>query len=229
MRDIQPGTFFEENLESESNKNKKKDPLDLNIDYSGIRFDIRELKSESEYEQNFETGSVKQISLFKDAFNPKADVIYYPCSEFDLSVNEVFPDSRVIYADINYEVFEALKNKGLDVHHVSALQFNPGSVDILFLFNPQIDPYIPASFVKSGGYVICNDYHATAQKMATDKKFEIVGVIGDGEDGKQVLITDSLNDYVTLVEDVDLEDSMKVFQTARKKSASNGYFIFRKK
>jgi len=231
MKDIQSGSFYEENVLPEDHKNKgeKKDDLDLNVDYSGIRFDVRELKAEQNDEPEFETPLVESLSLFKNVFHPKADVIYYPCSNLDLSVKEVFPDSKVIYVDIDYEVFESLKDKGLEAYHASALEFNPGDVDILLLSNPQIDPYIPASHVVEGGYVVCGNYQGTLSlKLGRDEHFKLVGVIEEDEDGKCNIATENLQDYITLVEDVDLADTLKVLETERKKGNHGNYFIFRK-
>lgn len=210
-------------------KDEKKDDFDLNVDYSGIRFDVRELKAELSEEPKFEAPLVEHLSLFKDAFHPKSDVIYYPCSNLDLSVQEVFPDSKVMYVDINYEVFESLKDKGLEAYHASALEFDPGDVDILFLSNPQIDPDMPVSHVVKGGYVVCGNYQGTLSlKLARDENFQLVGVIEKDEMGKCSVTTEDLQDYITLVEKVDLEDALKVMQTKRRKGNHGNIFIFRK-
>lgn len=137
---------------------------------------------------------VEKYSLFADYFKPNANVVYHPCGSNDVSPSAAFPGSRVIYADIADDPMQALRAAGFEAHTASALEYDPGPVDILVMLNPQISPKIPASHVKHGGYVLCNDYHGTARTLRNDSEFEFVGVVLQ-EGTKKVVDTHQLEDY----------------------------------
>jgi hypothetical protein len=143
---------------------------------------------------------VAKYSLFKEKFNPKADIVYHPCGGADVSPSEVFPESRVVYADIHTQSVDALKKVGVEAHETSALEFNPGDVDILIMLNPQIRPEFPASFVLPNGFVLCNDYHLTASLLKESGQFELRGVIIKNKEGELFCDTENLEDYFKEVE-----------------------------
>lgn len=180
-KEIEPGTFHNE------------EHLDI-IDVKMPNL-VQEVKVETYEGADF----LKKLLLFKEQFNPKLDVIYYPCSNSDITPTKAFPESRIIYVDLEDSVIETLKKNGQEAHEVSALEFNPVSVDVLIMLNPQIKPDIPASFVASGGYVLVNNYHNTANLMQQLDSFNVVGVINTYE-GEESLDTVSLEDYFKEVE-----------------------------
>lgn len=147
-------------------------------------------------------GLVESYRIFQKEFRPKTDTIYYPCSAYDVSPTEAFPDSRVIYVEIDPDAVEALQGAGVEVHHSSALEFNPGDVDVLILQNPQIPPDTPCSFVMEGGFVLCNDYHQTATKTHANPEFSLCGVIKPPiEDSSQpTLEKEDLEGYLCEIE-----------------------------
>jgi hypothetical protein len=82
---------------------------------------------------------VRALTAFKDKFNPSANIIYYPCSATDASLSVAFPDSRVIYVDIDKNAVESLRKAGLEAHEASVFEFSPDQpVDILFTLNPSV-------------------------------------------------------------------------------------------
>jgi hypothetical protein len=147
---------------------------------------------------------VAEYSTFADYFHPKDDVVYYPCCGDDISPTSAFPKSRVIYVDIKDDSVGA-KN-GFEFHKDSALEFDPGEVDILILQNPQMDPRVPCSHVAPGGYVLSNNYNDTAYKVAEIDGYKLMAVIEKGDDDKLVIVTDDLEGYVT---DVETEDEFR--------------------
>lgn len=123
---------------------------------------------------------VKSYEAFRDHMQPKADVIYHPCSANDVSPSEVFPSSHVIYADLDENAMNALARAGYDARVTDVLTFDPGDVDILFLLNPAISPEVPSSYVIDGGFVVANDYHGTANWLHSRDEFEIKAIIKKG-------------------------------------------------
>lgn len=141
---------------------------------------------------------VGAYKLFSESFlDQTPEVVYYPCSESDKSPSAAFPDSKVIYADINHSAVEALQREGEDARVADAEEFDPGKVDVLLMLNPGISPDVPASHVVEGGHVLANNYHGTARELYDNPNYELRGVISGDEE--PVLDTDHLEDYFTKV------------------------------
>lgn len=132
--------------------------------------------------------------LFRQKLNPKAEVVYNPCCANDASPSVVFPDSRVVYVDKDTKSVEALKGSGFEAHAASALDFNPGAVDILIMINPQISPDVPSSFVVLGGFVVCNNYHGTAVSISNNEQFKLQALIAKDSDKKLIYDNENLDD-----------------------------------
>ena len=114
---------------------------------------------------------------FQEALHPKVDTVYYPGCDLDTSPSAAFPDSRVIYVDVNEYSVDHLQRAGLEAHKASVDEFDPGSVDVLILLNFSIDPVLSARLVKEKGYVLCNDYNGTASQIFKDEKFSLKAII----------------------------------------------------
>ncbi len=125
---------------------------------------------------------VAKYQLFKNSAGFESGTVYHPCGATDVSPSEAFPGSRIIYADIDDKAMEALRSSGYDAHTIDVQQFNPGVVDVLVLLNPQIRPDIPASFVKEGGYVVSNNYHATADRLKKLGYIPVGVIVGRDKD-----------------------------------------------
>lgn len=138
---------------------------------------------------------VAKYSLFRERLKPKADVVYHPCGANDVSPSVAFPDSRVIYVDIDEKSVEALKKGGLEAHAASALSFDPGDVDILIMLNPTISPDIPSSHVVESGFVLSNDYHGTASSLHRNNQYQLCAMVRTSRGGELVLDTENLEDY----------------------------------
>ena len=138
---------------------------------------------------------VAKYLLFVEKLNPEADVVYHPCGANDVSPSVAFPDSRVVYVDIDEKPVGVLKKGGFEAHVASALEFDPGDVDILIMLNPEISPDVPSSHVVKGGYVLCNDYHGTAFSLHRDRKYGFRAVIRKSPGQELIFDTESLGDY----------------------------------
>ena len=162
---------------------------------------------EDDYKPSVSDHLVNVFAVFEENFNPKIDVLYYPCCANDVSISTAFPGKRVIYVDINEKEIESLKEYGCEAYCESALEFKPDQpVDLLFLLNPQINPKKPIQVVTSGGYVLCNNYHRTADEMLTFKDFYLRGIISQ-QSNNILLMEGNLDDYWK--EGEDLEDFWK--------------------
>ncbi len=138
---------------------------------------------------------VAKYSLFNNTVHPKSDVVYHPCGADDISPSPVFPKSRVVYADIDENSMAAVRRAGLEGHTASALEFDPGDVDILIMLNPAISPDFPSSRVVEGGYALVNDYHGTATELRQNSKYDLTAIIRKNADQSLVFDTQQLDDY----------------------------------
>ena len=150
---------------------------------------------------------VAKYSLFRERFKPKADVVYHPCGDNDVSPSVAFPDSRVVYVDIDDKSIEALKKGGFEAHAASALEFDPGDVDILIMLNPTIPPDVPSSHVVGNGFVLSNDYHGTASSLHRNEEYQLRAIVRTPK-GEFVWDTENLEDYWKEI------DSEEEFQNA---------------
>jgi len=149
---------------------------------------------------------VAKYSLFREELNPKDDVVYHPCGANDVSPSFAFPDSRVIYVDIDKKSVEALKRGGFEARVASALEYDPGDVDILIMLNPSISPDIPSSHVVENGFILSNDYLGTASSLHKNNQFQLRAMIREAKNGELIADTESLEDYW---KEIDTEEEFK--------------------
>lgn len=139
---------------------------------------------------------VQSFNLFKEYFNPKSDIIYYPCSGSDISISKSFPGSKIIFLDQMDVVVDALKREGFEAIEGSAQDFKlETKADILLFYNPQIPPSeVMLANLSQKGYLLCNDYHQTASLIKKRQDFEFKGVIRKNKEGL-IVDTENLEDY----------------------------------
>ncbi len=143
----------------------------------------------------------EQLQLFKTTLHPEARVIYYPSCNLDTTVSSIFPDARIIYVDLDKKIVDVLKEHNFEAMEADATQYSPDEQpDIVLLLNPVINPEKPASTVKENGYVICNNYHNTANNMHQNDEFELVGVVPPYKERSTALDTQQLEDYFNSIE-----------------------------
>lgn len=106
-------------------------------------------------------------------------MVYYPCCGNDVSPSAIFdrPGCQIVYLDQELRCVELLQRSGFQAIQENAKAFNPGPVKTLILQNPQIAPEEPAKHIVPEGYLICNNYHETAEVMAKHPDFEFIGII----------------------------------------------------
>jgi hypothetical protein len=149
---------------------------------------------------------IARFAVIKKELNPKADIIYYPSCHVDTSISQAFPESRIVYVDIDEKAVNALRKAGLEAYKEDALMFKPdGPVDILLMLNPSISPEKPLETLADEGYMLCNDYHGTATKVRMTSEYELVGIVRV-KDRQTILDTENPEDYW---KDIDSEEEFK--------------------
>ena len=140
---------------------------------------IRKLNT-TEVKLEASEGLVGDLTAFVEEFMPTTDLVYYPCCGPDISPSRVF-GSNVLYLDYSKKNVDALQASGFKAVEADANEYNPGPVDVLLIFNPQVKPFSLLRSVKEDGYVVCNDYHSTATDISKVKDFEFVGALTDDD------------------------------------------------
>ena len=126
--------------------------------------------------------TIKDLTAFKEYFNPKSDIIYYPSCGLDVSISKVFPNSRIIYLDGNKLLIDILKKEGCEAYVGLSQEFNlDEKADILVLINPMHNAPKTLDNLKGGGFVVCNDYHGTASSLKKIDSFELLGITDVGK------------------------------------------------
>src|SRR3989338_573054 len=173
---------------------------------------------------------VRSYQLFREYFQPKTGVIYYPSCGYDTSATVAFPGSRVIYVDLDTHVVGELQGIGLEVHRADALEYKPDlPVDIAVLQNPQFGSEGVKQImdsIKEGGYLFCNNYLRTAFEASANQNFELVAAIKTPNDNEPMQFdTNPSRDYLEPVGSPENKSEF-VFPKAKKQAS---YFVFRRK
>lgn len=165
---------------------------------------------------------VEALRNFAERFGePK--VVYYPSSSTDVTPAVAFPNARIIFLDIDQDAMNKLKESGKEAVEASAITYIPDvKVDLLILFNPAIDAKLPARHVKLGGFVFCNNWHASARQLAENDEFELVGIAINEKNSKITFVTgeESQDVWSSGIADVNV-DSGFIFQRIKESPQSN--------
>lgn len=124
---------------------------------------------------------VRQLKLLWAHLKPKK--IHYPCCGNDISPSIAFPESEVIYSDLNKDAIDLLVKHGYKAYREDARKFTPEGVDVVFLLNPTFDSEAFANQIVAGGYIICNDHHWNAKSFFRNSSFRQVGLVYAGTNG----------------------------------------------
>ncbi|MBM3227936.1 hypothetical protein FJZ27_03700 [Candidatus Peribacteria bacterium] len=138
--------------------------------------------------------------------------ILYPCCGTDVTPSSVFPEAKVTYVDVDQNAIGALKSEGYQAfcarvpsgrsekdslsQHEAPLFTPETNPDLLILLNPQISPNDVISWVRDRGYVICNNYHGTADEMSVQGAFSPIARFDISNDS---IDDGSLAGYFTLL------------------------------
>lgn len=170
--------------------------------------------------------SVEAFAEFQKAIGADIKVVYYPACATDITPALALPDSRVIFVDIDDKALAAVAKAGYETHTISAFEYIPDQpVDALILRNPSLSPDWFIQYVKSGGYIVCNDWHETATQLRTNPEVEFIGQMNEDENKHMFLDTANLDDFF---EKVPFEWK-GVSLSKNKKGHMDNLFIFRKK
>lgn len=133
---------------------------------------------EAEIEPRPSDDLVESYKVIARSLGLRPKNIYYPCCGGDTSPSMAFPDSRVIYVDLDEKVVVAMQKGGYEIYQASAVDYVPEvAPDLLVLMNPEIKTESMRRTLRSGGYLFCSDYHGVATDTRSDERFELIGIV----------------------------------------------------
>lgn len=114
----------------------------------------------------------------ENVYNPQS--VLYPSCGFDASPAKVFDD--VTFVDLEYGnkgCVRKLQQAGLHALNKDIREYKPAKEhDLLILLNPAIPSEWASRHLKSGGYILANDYHQNSSEIYRNPDdFSLWGVI----------------------------------------------------
>lgn len=130
---------------------------------------------EIEYAQDF----IDTYKTFASEFG-QPETVYYPCCWLDGSPSKVF--KHIIYVDREWYNVSKLKKEWYVAFEwdVTTFELEP-KADVLIIVNPQVKANLLTKNLKSGWYVICNNYHDTADQLRQNPEFVFIKNLKTGK------------------------------------------------
>lgn len=196
-RGIKPGQFYEVSSE----------------ELAELRGKVQTAEPKLEFSDEL----IAVYAAFKDkVYNPQS--VLYPSCGFDASPSRVFGNVTFVDSEIkgNQGCTAKLQEAGLQAIKQDIRDYSPkGLHDLLILMNPSIPTEWASRHLKSGGYIISNDYHGNASEMfGQPDNFELWGAIDFAEKDRRkgdnrIVISRNLED---MFQPVANEEELKRFR-----------------
>ncbi|WP_353633212.1 hypothetical protein ABSL23_00355 (plasmid) [Halobacterium sp. NMX12-1] len=122
---------------------------------------------------------VAQYGAVAERFGISPDVVYHPGSGHDVSTSEAFPDSRVVYSDVDAASMADLRRTGYEAHGADAVGYKvDDGADMLVFRNAGLfEEAVVAANLRSGGWVLANDHLESARHVSRLPTLELVAVV----------------------------------------------------
>lgn len=126
-------------------------------------------------------GRVDQYRAVADQFDLSPEVVYYPGAGHDVSPSRAFPESRVVYADVDEVAMAELEQAGYEAVGADATGYElADGADIIVFRNAGLfEEAIVEANLRSGGLVFANDHLESACHLSRLASLELVGVVPD--------------------------------------------------
>lgn len=122
---------------------------------------------------------VIKIRELTEHFNLHPQNVLYPGSNQHAGVARVFGRDRVMHVDPDAASMETMSKEGYQVDANRVEDYKPGKqFDLIVSYNAgTIEPDEIERLLSPTGYVIANNWHGSANRMATYKNFRLMGAI----------------------------------------------------
>ncbi|CQH63857.1 uncharacterized protein HHUB_4207 (plasmid) [Halobacterium hubeiense] len=128
---------------------------------------------------------VAQYRAVTDRFSISPDVVYHPGSGHDVSPSEAFPDSRVVYTDVDAAAMAELRRASYDAHGADAVGYELDErADLIVFRNAGLfEEAVVATNLRRGGWVVANDHLESARHVSRLDGVDLVAVVPAEWDG----------------------------------------------
>lgn len=139
----------------------------------------------------FAESEIAMYKVFRDkVYNPQS--VLYPSCGFDASPSKAF--SKITFVDLedgNQGCVRMLQELGLHAIKQDIRKYIPAEEhDLLILENPGTPTEWNVPYIRSGGYVLSNNYHLNASWLNAQKdKFSLVGIIDYDQNTSSARVT----------------------------------------
>lgn len=146
---------------------------------------------------------VLQYEAFARAFDVSPDVVYHPGSGHDVSPSVAFPESRVVYVDVDEAAMTDLNRTGYEAvgADAAAYELDERADVIVFRNAGMLEEAIVGANLQAGGWVLANDHLESATHLRSMDSLELVGVVPDTWNGDVPTVDRrELNAYLSPIE-----------------------------
>ncbi|MFB6084858.1 MAG: hypothetical protein ABEJ94_11515 [Halorientalis sp.] len=149
---------------------------------------------------------VAQYRAVADQFDLSPEVVYHPGSGHDVSPSAAFPESRVVYVDVDEAAMDDLTDAGYEAVSADATgyELTDGADVIVFRNAGLVEEAVVAANLRRGGWVLANDHLESARHLARLDSLDLVGVVPNDWSGESLSVdTADLDGYLSATEGTD--------------------------
>jgi hypothetical protein len=124
---------------------------------------------------------VTQYRAVADHFDLSPELVYHPGSGHDVSTSEAFPESRVVYVDVDKAAVDDLDRAGYEAVDADATAYELAEkADVIVFRNAGlVEEAIVDANLRPGGWVLANDHLESATHLSELDSLELVGRVPD--------------------------------------------------
>ncbi len=129
---------------------------------------------------------VAQYRAVADHFDLSPDVVYHPGSGHDVSPSAAFPESQVVYVDVDEAAMDDLARAGYEAVGADATGHDLAMDADLIVFRNAglVEEAVVDANLRPGGWVLANDHLESARHLVRMDTLELVGVVPDDWTGE---------------------------------------------
>lgn len=129
---------------------------------------------------------IAQYWAVSDHFDLSPDLVYHPGSGHDVSLSEAFPETRVLYADIDEAAMADLNRAGYEAVGADATAYElTEKADVIVFRNAGlVEEAIVEVNLRTGGWVLANNHLASAEHLAELDSLELIGLVPHSWNGE---------------------------------------------
>jgi hypothetical protein len=173
---------------------------------------------------------VARYEAFASHFDVSPEVVYYPGSGHDVSLSAAFPESRVVYADVDAAAMVDLDHAGYETVRTDATAHElETEADVLVFQNAGLleEPIVRRN-LRADGWVLANDHLESAEHVAALETVNLVGVIPENPVGDGWTVdTSNLDAYLSRTESETESADTPNAQSPLRKGTPLDTYVFR--